>query len=263
MNENSIRTKGLFLIIDRKNEKGLTHWIDELETRKIPAVLLIDEYLADEHPDLIKEISQKGFEICCSYNDSPFWDESYDSQMEIMTRIKDKWQSRLGESLRVFGSKYFAYTEDTLKIADQIGVKYIFARGTTGVRSVVYQPKEYQAKIVSVSNVPSKALGTGSLCDESLRCRNATPQDLQDILFNTKEDRISVVAQTHLSGVKLNWWNAYQSFLNANRVDWLPLNDFVADPIVLPNMEIPLNTRADYRIPMPKVPLEAEPDFPF
>ena len=263
MGTKSTRTKGLFLVIDRKNEKGLTHWVDELENRKIPAVILIDEYMVDAHASLVREIAQRGFEICCSYNDNPFWDESYDSQLEIMTRIRDKWQSRLGSCLNIFGSKYFAYTEETLKIADKIGVAYILARGTAGARSVVYQPEEYRVKIVSVSNVPSKTLGTGSLCDESLRCRSASPQDLEKILFSTKEDRINVVAQTHVSGVKLNWWNAYQRFLDADLVDWQPLNEFVADPIVLPNTQIPVNTRADYRVPMPKVPLEAEPDFPF
>ena len=217
----------------------------------------------DEHASLVEKIALRGFEICCSYNDDPFWDEPYDSQVEIMTRIRDKWRLRLGIPLNVFGSKYFAYNEDTLKIADTLGVKYILARGTAGARSVVYQPEEYHVKIVSVSNVPSKSLGTGSLCDESLRCRGASPQDLQEILFSTKEDRINVVAQTHVSGVKLNWWNAYQSFLDADLVEWQPLNEFVADPIVLSNADIPLNTRADYMIPMPKVPLTAEPHFPF
>ena len=264
MDTQSIRTKGLFLIIDRRNDKGLSHWVDELETRKIPAVILLDEYMVDKHTNLVRKIAERGFEICCSYNESPFWDESFDSQVEIMTRIRDKWQSQLDSSLRIFGSKYFAYNEDTLKIADQLGIKYLFARGTAGARSVVYQPEEYQVKIVSVSNVPSKELGTGSLCDESLRCRRAVAQDLQEILFSaTAEDRISVVAQTHVSGVKLNWWNAYQAFLDADVVSWQPLNEFAADPIKLPNADIPVNTRADYRVPNPMVPLEAEPDFPF
>jgi hypothetical protein len=132
MGTKSRRPNGLFLVIDRKNEKGLIRWVDELESRKIPAVILLDEYMVDAHSSLVKNIAQRGFEICCSYSDAPFWDESHESQLEIMTRIRDKWRTRLDIDLNVFGSKYFAYTEDTLKIADALGVKYILARGTAG-----------------------------------------------------------------------------------------------------------------------------------
>jgi hypothetical protein len=262
-NQKSSRIMGLFLIIDRHVDKGLMHWADELEKRNIPAVILIDDYMLDHHSTRIKLLAEKGFDIGFSYNVEPFWDVDFDAQNEIMRRSMDRVRSCTKEPMRIFGSKYFAYNENTLKIADDMGLEYLLARGTAGARSVVYKADEYNAKIISVSNVPSKELGTGSLCDESLRCRGAIPQDLKELLLNIEEDRIILVAQTHISGVKINWWNAYQEFFNSNRVDWQSMDTFVEAPILLPNAEIPMNTRADYRTPMPKVPLEDEPDFPF
>lgn len=263
MNTSPDRTRGLFLIIDRRNHRGLTHWIDELEKREIPAVIKLDEYMVDNFCDLVRDISERGFEVGCSYNEQPFWEVDYDGQYEIMSRLKEKLDVCSGKSMRVFGSKYFAYDESTLQIADKLGIDYVLARGTAGARALVYKAEEYNARIISVSNVPSKQLGTGSLCDESLWCRGETPEDLRKLLFNFKENRIVLVAQTHLSGVKRNWRNIYREFLDQDRIHWQSIDNFVQEPVVLPNSRIPVNTRADYRTPRPKIPLEDEPDLSF
>ena len=257
------KIKGMFLVIERKNERGLRHWADELQKRHIPAVVLADEYTLDNHLDLLKKIAGAGLEIGLSYNDNPFWDDPYDVQHEVMTRITDKVQSGLDRPLRVFGSKYFAYTEDTLKVGQELGIEYILARGTAGARAMVYKAEEYSPKIISVSNVPSKELGTGSLCDESLRCRGEAPEGLRNLLENLKEDRIILVAQTHVSGVKLHWWNVYQAFFDRDVVEWQSVDDFAMDAVVMPNAQIPINERAEYRTPQPRMPLEEETDFPF
>ena len=257
------RIEGMFLIIERRNAKGLKHWGDELERRGIPAVIQIEEGMIDENCGLIKNLSNRGFEIGGGYNERPFWNEPYSFQYEEMSRVKDKVQSCIGKPMCIFGSKYCAYDEVTLKVADELGVEYILSRGTAGARAIVYKAEEYNAKILSVSNVPSKELGTGSLCDESLRCRGAIPDDFREILFSLKEDRIILVAHTHLSGVKLHWWNVYQDFLNANIVTWKSLDEFATKTIVLPNSQIPVNTEVQYVTPQPKIPLEQETDYPF
>ena len=254
---------GCFWVIDRRNERGLAHWANELEKREMPAVFLIDDFSLDTYPLLVKSLAAKGFDIGFSYNEQPFWDLGFDSQHGIVKRAMRKVSSCTEQPLRIFGSKYFAYNENTLKIADHLGIEYILARGTAGARSVVYKAEEYDARVISVSNVPSRQLGTGSLCDESLRCRGSVPEDLEALLFQLNEDRMILVAQTHVSGVKINWWDVYQKFLDRNRVHWEAMDAFVNDPIVLSNAEIPLNTRADYRTPQPKISLEEEPDFPF
>lgn len=253
---------GMFLIIERKNVRGLKHWGDELGKRGIPAVILIDEYMTEEYDGVLRNLSDRGFEIGGWYQEGPFWNRYYGFQYEEMSRIKDRIQSCINRPMRIFGSKYFAYDEVTLGIADELGVRYVTARGTAGVRAVVYKAEEYDTKIISVSNVPWKEMG-GSLCEYSLWSRGATPNDFREIMFRLKEDRIILVAQTHISGVKLHWWNVYQDFLDSNIVTWKSLEDFAADPIVLPNTQIPINTEVKYATPQPKVPLEEEPDYPF
>jgi len=105
-------------------------------------------------------------------------------------------------------------------------------------------------------------MGTGSLCDHSLWSRGETPDDFRKILFSLTEDRIILVCHTHLSGVKLHWWNVYQDFLNANIVTWKSLDEFVTNPVALPIALIPLNREVKYVIPKPKIPLEQEPQCP-
>jgi hypothetical protein len=255
--------EGMFLIIERSNIKGLKHWGEELEKRGIPAVILIEGSTIDKNFDVIKNLSEKGFEIGGGYNEQPLWKQSYKFQYAQMSRIKDKLQSCINRPMRVFHSKFFAYDEVTLRVADEFGVEYILARGTAGAKAEVYKPKEYNAKILSVSNVPSEEMGTGSLCDESLWCRGVTPGGFKEILFGLKEDKIILVAQTHLSGVKLHWWDVYQDFFNTYTITWKSLDEFAANPIVLPNAEIGINTEVKYVTPQPKIPLEQELDYPF
>jgi hypothetical protein len=260
---NVAQIEGLFLIIDHGNVKGLRHWADEFERRGMPAVIQTNEYMVTEQIDMINDLCTRGFEICGAYNEKPFWNEPYSFQHEVMSRIKDRAKTCTGKPMRIFGSKYSVYDEATLKVADELGVPYVFARGAAGARAVVYRPKEYNVTLVSVSNVPSKQMGTGSLCDQSLWSRGAAPDDFREILFNLKEDRIILVAQTHLSGVKLHWWNVYQDFLDADIVAWNSLDEFVVNPTVLPYEQIPVNTEVQYVRPQPRISLEQEIDYPF
>jgi hypothetical protein len=262
MSDSLKRIKGLFVVIDRRNYEGLKNWRNEMTKRDIPAVILLDDYTIENNAELIQSISQDRFDVGCCYNESPFWDMDYDAQHEIMSRIMDTYQLCAKKSLRLFGSKYFAYNENSLKIADKLGIPYIPARGTAGAKAVIYQPKEYKVKLISISNVPSKKMGTGSLCDISLWSRTETPDSFRNILENINEEKIVLVAQTNLSGVKMNWWNVYQDYFENTRVIWQTIEDFTAATTVLPAKKIPVNTRADYREPKPLVPLEDEPDLP-
>jgi hypothetical protein len=265
LNNNIEKTEGMFLVIDRRNARGLKHWVDELIGRNLPACIAIEKVTADQYGSLINDISASGFEVCGIYNDRPFWNEPYHFQYEEMHILKDKIESRIGKPMQVFGSKYFAYDENTLKAAELLGLKYIFARGPAGTKAVLYKPEEYDVQILAVSNIPANLseMGTGSLCDHSLWSRGESPDSFKNILFSIKEKRIIMVAQTHLSGVKLHWWNAYQDFLNANTIHWNSFDEFTRESLVLPNSQIPINTEVKYMEPNPRIPLEQEPDYPF
>jgi len=252
---------GMFLVVDHENIKGLSHWAGELERRHIPAVI-IEEHMIDSNSSVIRNLSDRGFEIAGGF-EQPFWDEPYEYQYKNIIHINDEMQSYVHKRMRILGSRYFAYDEATLQVADKLGIEYVLARGAAGPQAVIYKPREYRAKIISVSNVPSKGMGTGSLCDRSLFARGEVPDDFRKILFSLTVDKIVLVAQTHISGVKLNWWNVYQDFLNANIIHWRPLDEFAADAMELPNAQIPINREVKYEIPKPRIPIEQELDYPF
>jgi len=95
-----------------------------------------------------------------------------------MKESKDSIESITGKPMRVFGSRYFAYDETTLKAADTLGIEYILGRGTRDVEAVIYQPKEYKVKVISVTNVDvGEPMGRGSLCDYSLWARGADAKE--------------------------------------------------------------------------------------
>ena len=259
LQDKPIQIEGMFVLIDGGDVKGLKHWGDELERRGIPAVILVKEEMIDSNCSAIKNLSDRGFDIGGAYNREPFWNEPYNHQHEVMNHIRNKIQSCLHRPMRIFNSRYFAYDETTLKVADKLGVEYVLARGTAGAKAVIYQADEYNVRIISVSNVPSKEMGTGSLCDYSLWSRGASPNDFRDILFGLKENKVVLVSHAHLGGAKLHWWNVYQDFLDTSNVVWQSLDEFTANPMVLPNAQIPLNTEVKYTLSKPKIPLEQEP----
>jgi len=257
-----VKPIGLIRLL-RKDPRGLLHWAEELAGRGIPANFNADENLLDTNSALVRTISDLGFEFGGSCNEAPFWDEYYDFQYDKIKHLKNKLEAVTGKAMRSFSSKYSAYNEHTLAIAEKLGITYVFGRGTAGARAVVYQPKEFDVKIISTSDVPLKNMGGGSLADGSFWSRGATPEDFKNVLFSLKEDRITLVAQSQLSGVKLRWWNVYQEFLDADRIDWKTIDSFAAEFIFLPNAQIPINKEVQYLKPQPLIPLEQEVDFPF
>lgn len=253
---------GLFLVIDRNNPRGLEHWADELYSRNIPALILVDKEMPQTSPRLMRDIAQAGFEIGFSYNDKAVWDMGYDEQWEIFNHYIKECEDCTGKKQALFGTKFFSYNEATLQIAQKLGVKVLPARGTAKAEAVVYRPEEYDVRILSISNVPSAAMGTGSLCDWSLYSRSEAPADFSKILMDLTVNRVVVVSQTHLGGIKVRWWNVYQELFNACLIDWQDLTTFTANPQIMPLVEIPQNKEAQYmNNAKPQIALDQELGF--
>ena len=169
--------------------------------------------------------------------------------------------------MRVFGSRYFAYDENTLRAADALGVEYVLARGTAGERATVYAPREYKAKIISVSNVPFGEMGTGSLCDYSLWARGSTDEDFANVVDKVLARRPSdmiLVSHAYLGGTKTKWWRTYEKALASNDVQWRRFDDWVkaVGVVALPFDKIPVNREVKYEAPKPAVPLDRLEDLP-
>jgi hypothetical protein len=210
--------------------------------------------------DTLKEIGAMGFEFGGSYDNGPFWDVSYDGQYEAMARLKDSVEALTGKRMRLFSSKFSAYNEDTLRIAEKIGVDYLFGRGVSGVLASVYKPEEFNVKIISTSDVIF-ADSSGTLGDGPLWTRGATPEDFHGVLFNLREERITLVAQSQLSGVKQRWWQCYMDLFDAGTVMWRDVDSFAKDYIVLPAANIPINRTVEYNDTKPAIPLDQELDI--
>jgi hypothetical protein len=155
--------EGMLLVLDRQSPKGLKHWGTELVKMGIPAVIQVDDYMVVEHSELLRDLAGKGFDICGVTNEKPFWNESYGYQFAEISRIQEQFQKGIGKKLRLFSSKYFAYNEYTLQITDKLGIEFIFARGIPGADAVTYKAKEYKTRLLSVSNIQSPEMGSGSL----------------------------------------------------------------------------------------------------
>jgi hypothetical protein len=199
----------------------------------------------------------------------PFWDVPYDEQFARMREAKDAVERITHRPMRVFGSRYFAYDENTLRAADALGVDYVLGRGTAGAPATIYAPREYKAKIISVSNVPFAEMGTGSFCDYSLWARGSTGAEFGVVVDKVIASGLSdliLVSHAYIGGMYAEWWRVYEAALARKEVKWRSFDDWVSSVKVdaRPVADIPVNREVKYDVPRPAVPLptlELLPEF--
>lgn len=256
------RTNGLMMLIEFESIDGIRQWEGQLDRRGLTALVQAQHNVIAAHPQDFVRLAMKGYPIAGLYAEQPFWDMPYDEQLARMREVKAAIEQTLVvETMRVFGSKYFAYDENTLKAADALGVDYVLARGTAGERAIVYAPREYKARIISVSNVPFGDMGTGSLCDYSLWARGSTDADFFDLVQNVIERRPSdmiLVSHAYLGGTRAGWWRGYEAALDSDDVQWRKFDDWIGalELIDLPYASIPVNREVKYQAPKPAMPLD-------
>ncbi len=262
------RSNGLMMLIEFEHIEGIRHWERQLEQRNLTALVQAQHNVIAEHPDDFARLAMKGYPIAGLFAEKPFWNVPYEEQLARMREVKDAIERLiLHKPMRVFGSKYFAYDENTLRAADALGIDYVLARGTAAERAIVYAPREYKAKIISVSNVPFGEMGTGSLCDYSLWARGSTDADfanvIRDVLSGRPSD-IILVSHAYLGGTKAKWWRTYQAALDNRYVQWRKFDDWVkaVRQVDLPYAQIPVNREVKYQAPKPAVPLEQLENVP-
>src|SRR5690606_14359994 len=144
------KTEATMLLIEFEEMGGLENITKQMHSRGIPGVLMVSVEFLNEHCEEVKALEDYNIEIAGSAPGAPFWDVSYDEQREIMIKTKEGIEACTGKKMRIFSSKYSAYTEDTIKIAEELGIEYVFARGITQARATIYKPTEYDVKIFSV-----------------------------------------------------------------------------------------------------------------
>lgn len=254
------KTQGLMLLIEFEGTEGLVNFVDNIKDRDIPALLIVSPDFVIENCNTINTIlSFHDVEIAGLDASKPYWDIPYEQQLSVMQDTRDKIKACTGGDIKVFGSKYFAYDENTVKAAQELGIEYVLARGTTGAKATIYKPDEYDVKIFSVSNVDSQNWGTGSLCDYSYWAREGRPQDFgKELEGALKYKKISPVSHTYIGGLKKSWNDVYLKFFDESDIEWVSLDTFGEVDTTLAFTEIPDNREVQYETPHPAVPLEDE-----
>lgn len=255
------KINSLIMLIEFEKIDGILHWEKELDKRCLSALVKAQGNVLQAYPEVFKRLADKGYEIAGGYDGAPFWDMPYEQQYSLIKEAKDFVEDITGKPMRVFGSRYFAYDENTLKAADALSIEYILARGTAGERAIVYDPEEYQVKIISVSNIPFEDMGSGSLCDYSLWARGADAGDFAEVLdgcIAKKPNNMIVVSHAYLGGTRLKWWEAYEKILDSDKILWGKFDTWLDNlvPLIMANKDIPVNREVKYEVPTPKVPIE-------
>jgi hypothetical protein len=252
----------MMMLIEFEKIDGILQWEKELDCRNLTALIKAQGNIPKEYPKVFKRLADKGYEIAGGYDGEPFWDMPYDRQYRLMKESKDSIESITGKKMRVFGSRYFAYDENTLKAADALGIEYILGRGTQDVEAVVYQPKEYQAQVISVTNVDvGEPMGRGSLCDYSLWARGADAAEFGTLVAQSitkKPNNMILVSHAYLGGTRLEWWQEYEKVLASDKVEWNGFDSWMQkqEIMTLINADIPINREVKYTKPMPAKPMK-------
>jgi hypothetical protein len=252
----------MLMLIEFERIEGIEQWEKELDSRGLTALVKVQDNVLEENPTVFKRLANKGYEIAGGYDKAPFWDMSYDEQYKYLKESKDLVEKITGKKMRVFGSRYFAYDETTLKAADALGIEYILGRGVNDVEATVYQPKEYKVRVISVTNVDvGEPMGRGSLCDYSLWSRGADAIEFGQILDDSilkKPTNMILVSHAYLGGTRLEWWAEYERALSSDKIVWNNFDNWLKNQeiITLPNAEIPMNKEVKYVQPKPDKPME-------
>lgn len=270
------KVKGIMTLIEFKNTVGLSNFVNEMEKRDIYGLLMVTPEFVQENCEDIKEIIKHGVEIIGSNVDEPLWGFSYEDQKKRIIEITEGIEDCTGIPVRAITSRYMASDMTTLDVAEELGIPYITARGTTDTKATVYQPEGYKTKILSLSNIPIVTYKYGSLCDYSFFERAGTPADMRAELDRALEPlsdkekvrfgpnhKITPVSHTWIGGYLKPWNDMWLNFWDstADKIEWVNLDEFMAEADwVLPAWQIPVNKNAPYTPEKmrPLIPFELE-----
>jgi hypothetical protein len=246
--EESPTPQAMMLLIEFQNTDGLVNMVNDMKERDVKGLLMVSGSFIEKHADVLKEILKTGVvEIEPSYDPEPFWGMSYDRQYEIISEMIKNAQTYLGVTPRVISSRYMASDENTVKVAQALGIEYITARGTTELATTIYKPEEYDVKIISVSNIDVPEFKYGSFCDYSFYERNGSPEDMETQYKRAiQNEKFMAVSHTYIGGYKERWNDMWHRFWDNYEVDWVDLDTLGSVDKEMPMWQIPVNKNAPY-----------------
>jgi len=270
------KIQGLMILIESTDKPtGLLEMVSQMKERNISGLLMVTPEFANANcEDIKKALSYGNIEIVASNVGAPFWGIPYDEQKTRIIQMLDGIENCTGVRPRIISSRYMASDMNTVKVAEELGIPYVTARGTTGTKATVYQPEGYHVKILSVSLIELVPFEYGSLCDYSFYERAGTPQDMKAELSRALEpltnkekarfgeyQRITPTSHTYIGGYLKQWNDMWLNFWDNSKVQWVTLDEFMAKPDwTIPLWQIPINQNNPYTAEKirPLVPYEQE-----
>lgn len=253
---------GIMILIESTSEPtGLSTMVDQMKDRNIPGLLMVTPEFVQANCAEVKDALGTGsIEVVASNVGAPFWGIPYEEQKSRIAKMMEGIESCTGEKPRIISSRYMASDMNTIKAAEELGIPYVTARGTTGAKATVYQPEGYKVKILSVSNIPLVPFKYGSLCDFSFYERAGTPEDMRKELTRSiqplapkekewfgKYHKITPVSHTYIGGHLKAWNEMWVEFWDAGQVRWVGLDEFMKQPDwEMPLWQIPINSNNPY-----------------
>jgi len=254
--------QAMMLLIEFQNTDALANMVNDMKERNIKGLLMVNEDFIEKHYEVLKEILKTGVvELAPSYDYEPFWGMSYDKQYEAISNMIKNAQTYLGVTPRVISSRYMASDENTVKVAQELGIEYITARGTTELATTIYKPDEYDVKIISVSNIDIPEFKYGSFCDYSFYERNGSPEDMEEQYKRAIQNKKFIaVSHTYIGGYKKRWNDMWHRFWDNYNVNWVDLDTLGTVDKTMPMWQIPVNKNAPYTPEKirPAIPYEKE-----
>lgn len=262
LEDSNKKAKGIMTLIEFKDTLGLKRFANSLEKRNIKGLLMVTPEFVQDNCEDIKEVMQQGIEIVASNVDAPLWDMPYDEQKARITEMVEGVESCTGVPVRIITSRYMASDATTIKVAEELGIPYVTARGTTDTKATVYEIEDYNTKILSISNIPIPTFKYGSLCDYSFFERAGTPEDMRAELDRSLEPltskeiaryganhKVTPVSHTWIGGQLKPWNDMWMDFWDetSDKIDWVSLDEFMSEPDwVLPLWQVPVNKNSPY-----------------
>jgi len=243
-----VKPKGMMLLIEFNNTDGLANMVNDMRERNIKGLLMVNADFIKKNAGELKEILKTGVvELCPSYDPEPFWGMPYEKQYTIIKEMLENSKEYLGVTPRAISSRYMASDETTLKVADELGIEYITARGTTELATTIYKPEEYNVKIISVSNIDVPEFKYGSFCDYSFYERGGEPEDMEEQFKRAiQNEKIMATSHTYIGGFKERWNDMWHRLWDNYGVEWVDLDTLGTVDKTMPTWQIPVNRNAPY-----------------
>lgn len=266
--------QGLMILIESTGEPtGLDTMVEQMKQRDITGILMVTPEFVNNNCEAVKKaLSYEKLELVPSNVGAPFWGIPYEEQKSRIVTMMDEIEECVGFRPRIISSRYMASDMNTIKVAEELGIEYVTARGTTGNKATVYEIEDYNVKILSVSLIALVPFEYGSLCDFSFYERAGCPSDMREELdramlpLTDKEigwfgehHRITPTSHTYIGGGLKIWNDMWLDYWNTNNVNWVTLDEFMSTPDwVLPLWQIPINQNNPYTVEKvhPLIPYE-------